>query len=148
MSDLVPVLPRQLVRAGFTVLPLSIVRAGEETSWRFVEFFTANIRNRNTRVAYARAVYQFFYWCEDAGVRLRDIRPPVVAAYIEYHQGSKPTVKQHLAAIRMLFDYLVTGGVLPMNPASSVRGPKHVVKRGKTPVLTAEAKHAGLLRLD
>ena len=66
MADLVPVLPRQLVRAGFNALPLSIARAGEETSWRFVEFFTASIRNRNTRVAYARAVYQFFLWCEDA----------------------------------------------------------------------------------
>ena len=49
-----------------------------------------------------------------------------------------PTVKQHLAAIRMLFDFLVTGQVIPMNPAASVRGPKHVVKRGKTPVLTAD----------
>jgi site-specific recombinase XerD len=148
MADLVPVLPRQLVLAGFTVLPLSIVRAGEEPSWRFVEFFTANIRNRNTRVAYARAVYQFFHWCEGAGVRLRDIKPPVVAAYIEYHQGSKPTVKQHLAAIRMLFDYLVTGGGLPMNPAGSVRGPKQVVKRGKTPVLTADQARQLLESID
>ena len=46
-----------------------------------------------------------------------------------------PTVKQHLAAIRMLFDWLVIGQVIPMNPAASVRGPKHVVKVGKTPVL-------------
>src|SRR5260370_7838496 len=49
-----------------------------------------------------------------------------------------PSVKQHLAAIRMLFDFLVTGQVVPMNPASSVRGPKHVVRRGKTPVLKAD----------
>jgi integrase/recombinase XerD len=47
-------------------------------------------------------------------------------------------VKQHLAAIRMLFDFLVTGQIIPMNPAASVRGPKYVVKRGKTPVLSAE----------
>jgi site-specific recombinase XerD len=38
----------------------------------------------------------------------------------------------------MLFDYLATGGVLPVNPAAAVRGPKHVVKKGKTPVLTAD----------
>ncbi len=61
-----------------------------------------------------------------------------VAAYIESHPGSAPTVKQHLAAIRMLFDWLVTGQVVPFNPAASVRGPKHVVKKGKTPVLSAE----------
>ncbi len=60
MADLMPVLPRQLVQAGFTVLPLSIVRAGDKTNGRFVKFFTAHIRNRNTRLAYARAVYQFF----------------------------------------------------------------------------------------
>lgn len=63
----------------------------------------------------------------------------LVAAYIEELQRSQsaPTVKQHLAAIRMLFDYLVVRQVIPMNPAASVRGPKYVIKRGKTPVLSA-----------
>jgi integrase len=61
-----------------------------------------------------------------------------VAAYIESHPGSDPTRKQHLAAIRMLFDWLVTGQVVQFNPASPVRGPRHVVKRGKTLVLSAE----------
>lgn len=67
------------------------------------------------------------------------ISPVAVAAYIESlsTKRSAPTVKQHLAAIRMLFDWLVTGHVVPINPASSVRGPRHVVKKGKTPVLTA-----------
>ena len=50
----------------------------------------------------------------------------------------KPTVEQHLAAIRMLFDWLVTGQVVATNPAHSVRGPKRVVKSGKTTVLTGE----------
>ena len=62
----------------------------------------------------------------------------MIAAYIENHPGAAPTVKQHLAAIRMLFDFLVIGQIVPMNPAASVRGPKHVVKRGKTPVLKAD----------
>ena len=64
----------------------------------------------------------------------------VVAAYIEQLSGAlaPASVKQHLAALRMLFDWLVVGQVLPFNPASSVRGPKHVVKTGKTPVLSAE----------
>jgi site-specific recombinase XerC len=67
-----------------------------------------------------------------------------VSLYIETLQATaaKPTVRQHLAAIRMLFDWLVVGQVLATNPAHSVRGPKHVVRRGKTPVLTAEeARH-------
>jgi site-specific recombinase XerD len=96
-----------------------------------------NIRNRNTRRAYARACSQFFAWCESRGLALTEIRPFDVAAYVEGLQnvGAAPSVKQELAAIRMLFDWLVVGQVIPTNPASAVRGPTHVVKTGKTPVL-------------
>ena len=82
-----------------------------------------------------------FFRVARRGIReLEQIRPVVIAGYIEELTGrqSAPTVKQHLAAIRMLFDWLVTGQVVPTNPASSVRGPKYVVKRGKTPVLKAD----------
>ncbi len=131
--------PRDLGRAGFDNLPAAVARAGDRAAWRFVEFFTATIRNRNTRAAYAQAIKQFFAWCEKHRVNtLAQINPVVVAAYIEQHQSMAPTVKQHLAAIRMLFDWLVTGQIVPVNPAASVRGPKHVVRRGKTPVLKAD----------
>ncbi len=132
--------PRNLARIGLDALPVVIAAAGERAGWRFIEFFTANIRNRNTREAYARAVAGFFHWCDARRVRLDAINPVLVAAYVEQLQGQKaaPSVKQHLAAIRMLFDWLVVGQILPANPASAVRGPKHVVKRGKTPVLTAD----------
>lgn len=75
---------------------------------------------------------------------MEQIEPIAVAAYIEELQQrySAPTVKQHLAAIRMLFDWLVTGHVVRINPAAPVRGPKHQVTKGKTPVLTPdEARH-------
>jgi site-specific recombinase XerD len=104
----------------------------------------ANIRNRNTRRAYWQAVEQFSRWCEHRQLSLSQLEPIVISAYIELlvAKYSSPTVKQHLAAIRMCLDWLVVGQVLPMNPAASVRGPKHVVKRGKTPVLTAaQARH-------
>src|SRR5262245_17185049 len=137
-SELIPIPRRDLARAGLLNLPAAICRAGESAAWRFIEFFTATIRNRNTRAAYAQAVLQFFSWCEQHRVRTRgQINPVVIAAYIENHPMSALTIKQHLAAIRMLFDFLVTGQVVPANPASSVRGPKHVVRRGKTPVLKA-----------
>ena len=138
-SELVPIPRRDLARAGMENLPAAIGRAGEAAAWRFIEFFAATIRNRNTRYAYAEAVSQFFAWCEKHRVyTLEQVKPIVVASYIENHQGAAPTVKQHLAAIRMLFDFLVTGQIVPTNPAASVRGPKHVVHRGKTPVLTAD----------
>jgi C-terminal domain on Strawberry notch homologue len=73
-----------------------------------------------------------------------------VAAYVEALQATaaRPTVKQHLAAIRMLFDWLVVGQVLAVNPAHAVRGPKYVVRRGKTPVLTEDQARRLLESID
>jgi len=149
--DLTTIGGRELSRAGFSRLPSLITRAGNSASWRFIEFFTANIRNKNTRAAYSQAIGQFFVWCDTHRVReLEQIRPVLIAGYIEELQNgrSAPTVKQHLAAVRMMFDWLVIGQVVPMNPASSVRGPKHVVKRGKTPVLKAEEARQLLDSID
>lgn len=93
----------------------------------------------------------FFEWCLARGYsELLQIEAMTVAAYIEQlgRSQSKPTVKQHLAAIRMLFDWLVVGQVLPGNPASSVRGPTHVVRRGKTPVLSTDEARKLLDSID
>ena len=121
-----------------------------ETEKRFWEFFTANIRNPNTRMAYLTAAYRFADWCEARGLTLDRVEPMVVAAYIEQltKTYTPATVKQHLAAIRMLFDWLVVGQIVSFNPASSVRGPKHVVKTGKTPVLTAGEARGLLDRIN
>jgi site-specific recombinase XerD len=118
--------------------------------WRYVEFFTANIRNPYTRRAYARACNRFSAWCEECGLTPAAIRPHDVATYIEQLQNevSAPSVKQQLAAVRMLFDWLVIGQVVPINPAAAVRGPKHVVKTGKTPVLDPAEARALLDSID
>ena len=133
---------------GAFSLPNLVSREGAKAEERFIEFFTATIRNKNTRLAYARAVGDFLLWCEKKKLSLSSIRPIHVAAYIEVHQGSPQTRKQHLAAIRSLFDYLVTGHVLESNPAHSVRGPKYVVKKGKTPVLSAKQTRRLLDNID
>lgn len=125
-------------------LPSLIRTAGPNACNRFIEFFTAHIRNRGTRQVYARAVARFCDWCERQQIQLYQVSPFIVAGYIEQLSGEvqAPTVKLHLSAIRMLFDYLVVGQIMPFNPAASVRGPKYVVKKGKTPVLTAqETRH-------
>jgi site-specific recombinase XerD len=135
---------------GSVVLP-ALFAPTADASKRFIEFFTANIRNPNTRKAYAWAVGEFATWCEANGLTgLSDIEPVHVAAYIEiqWQRLSAPSVKQHLAAIRMLFDWLVVGQVLATNPASSVRGPKHSVRKGKTPVLAADEARALLDSID
>lgn len=133
------------------LLPALVADAGQQAARRFLEFFVATIRNANTREAYYRACCRFFAWCERHQLGdLASIEPIHVAAYIEAlgRDFEKPTVKQHLAAIRMLFDWLVTGQVVAMNPATSVRGPKHVIKRGKTTVLTADQARKLLDSID
>jgi site-specific recombinase XerD len=132
-------------------LPALITNAGEKAAWRFLEFFTVNIRNANTRAAYGRASGAFLNWCTARGItELSQIQPIHVAAYIEdlQHQAAAPTVKQHLACIRMLFDWLVTGQIIPSNPAHAVRGPRYSVSKGATPVLSSEEARHLLRNMD
>lgn len=138
VTDLLPYRPPVTV-AGLA-LPALFAGGGERDAIRVAEFFAAQIRNPNTRRAYLRAVNDFSRFCEERGLlELVDVEPLHVAAWVEVQllSYSKPSVKQQLAAVRMLFDWLVVGQVVRMNPASSVRGPKHPVRRGKTPVLDA-----------
>lgn len=134
--------PRAL--AGLAAKPPAVFLRNQKAAERLFSFFTANIRNKNTRRAYYKAACRFSDWCEGRGLLdLAGVKPPHVAAYIEMlglsaPDGSglsKPTVKQHLAALRMLFDWLVVGHVLDHNPAHAVRGPKYSQKKGRTPVL-------------
>ena len=127
-------------RGPAAAVPAVIAELGEEQAKRFATFFTDNIRNRNTREAYYRAARQFFAWCECRELGFAQIESWHVAGYVEElgERLSKPSVKQHLAAIRMLFDWLVVGQVCPTNPAAAVRGPKHSVRKGKTPILSEE----------
>ena len=120
--------------------PALVAAADAKARTRFLEFFAAWIRNPNTRRAYSRAAREFLSWCDGAGVpSLVAIAPLHVATWIEAQTRradfSAPSVKQQLAALRHLFDWMVTGQIMPTNPAAAVRGPRHIVRRGKTPVL-------------
>src|SRR4030081_2403369 len=129
-------------------LPQIVLDAGPAAVERFLEFFAAQLANDQTREAYGRAAGQFLAWCEARGLRLRALAPLHLAAYIRTHRGSVPTVKQHLAAIRVLCDWLVVSQILPANPAAAVRGPKHVVTTGSTPVLSAAETRTLLDAID
>ena len=132
-------------------LPALVAAAGERAGIRFLEFFAATIRNPHTRRAYGHAVGGFLAWCADAGVpSIAAVQPLHVAAWIELQtrKHSAPTAKLRLAALRHLFDWLVVGQVVPVNPAASVRGPAHQVKTGRTPVLEAGEARALLDRID
>ena len=127
------------------------VHADAQAAQRVLEFFTAQINNDHTRRAYLNATRRFAAWCDARGLHeLAAVQPFHVAAFVKELQGTfaPPTVKQHLAALRMLFDWLVTGHVMEVNPAHAVRGPKYVVKKGKTPVLAADEARALLDAID
>ena len=139
-----------VIPAGATV-PALVKAAGDRAGIRFLEFFASAIRNPHTRRAYARAAGDFLAWCAGAGVTsITAVQPLHVAAWIELQTQShaSPTVKQRLAAIRHLFDWLVTGQIVPHNPAASVRGPSHTVKKGRTPVLDASEARQLLDSID
>lgn len=145
MNQLVP-----LLSPAFA-LPALVASADERAQLRFLEFFAVTIRNPHTRRAYARAAGEFLAWCEARGVAsLAGVQPLHVAAWIEQlgRELSPPSVKQQLAGVRHLFDWLVTGQVVPVNPAASVRGPAHSVRRGKTPVLDPKEARALLDAID
>src|SRR5271163_3619330 len=138
--------------AGGTVVPRIVAAAGDGAARRFLEFFAVTIEHPNTHAAYFHACRRFFAWCEarEDIDEIADIEPMHVAAYIRAlgKDFEKPTVKQHLAAIPMLFDWLVVGQIVATNPAHAVRGPKHVVKTGKTTVLTSEQARELLGSID
>jgi site-specific recombinase XerD len=128
------------VRTTGTSLP-SVFTARLDARTRMRDFFSSHIRNPNTRRAYREAVRQFSSFCAEHGiVDLAQVEPVHVAAFVEAQLKlhSRPTVKLRLAALRMLFDWMVVGQILPVNPAHAVRGPKHSQRRGKTPVLQAD----------
>jgi integrase/recombinase XerD len=133
-------------------VPEMVANAGNRASKRFLDFFAASIGNDNTRLAYYRAVCNFFVWLEQHGIgELVDIEPFHVAAYIKALKVSDPgkrAVKEvdpdtgglglQARGTTAVSDRFIVGQVLAINPAHAVRGPKHVINRGKTPVLTEE----------
>ncbi|HKM72809.1 MAG TPA: site-specific integrase [Stellaceae bacterium] len=119
MSQLVPI-------PASPTLPALVAAAGERAGMRFLEFFAGNIQNPHTRRAYYRAAEEFLAWCASVGVpSMGAVQPVHVATWIEAatRELAAASVKQRLAAIRHMFDWFVTGQVVPVNPAASVRGP-------------------------
>lgn len=124
--------------------------AGPHGAKRTFEFLAASIRNANTRRAYHQAAVRFMHWCTARDLLLQSVESIHVAAYVEELGGalSVPSVKQHLAALRHWFDWLVTGRVIDLNPAAAVRGPRYVQGAGKTPVLEREQARLLLDSID
>ncbi|MGO9921973.1 MAG: site-specific integrase [Isosphaeraceae bacterium] len=126
-----------LATASGFVLPAVIADQGHKAAERYFTFFTDQIPNANTRAAYYRNAMRFFAWTEAQCLNLAATKSYRVSAYLAELAASHstPSVKQRLATLRMLFDWLITGQTIKVNPAAAVRAAKHVVQKGKTPVL-------------
>ena len=149
-------LPKEVLAAlprGLEV-PAAVSDLGTDAVERFLEFFALTLKTKNTKLAYSQASKQFFRWCTEPPRRLRsvgDIRPLNAAAYVTHLVESKeelPTVKQHVSALRKLFDWLVTGHFIDTNPFTSVETPSYSVQDGKTPILTPEDTRRLLNSID
>jgi integrase/recombinase XerC len=117
-------------------LPDIIQRAGPHV----VNFFAAELVNRNTRRAYVRACVRFLEWMEAHALPLETVQPSHVTAWLDAmkHDLAMTSVKQQLAALRMLFDHLVSRGMLDANPAARVAGPSFNASSNDAGVLDAE----------
>ena len=96
------------------VFPVALLTPAPTAARRVLEFFTAQITNDHTRKAYLNAARRFAGWCDEHGIgQLVGVQPVHVVAFIKQLQAGfePPTVKQHMAALRMLFDWLVTSCV-------------------------------------
>ena len=149
--DVVPVKASRLPTRKVTFVPQTLASQGKKAQKRFVTFFTDRIRNPNTRTAYHRNACEFFEWCERRGLAFPDVESFHIAAYIEelLAQGkAKRTVKQVLASIRKLYDWLIVGQICSINPAQAVEGPTVSAKKGTTPYLDEDTATQFLSSVD
>jgi integrase/recombinase XerD len=118
--------------------PAIVTETGKAAAFAYAEFFGAEIESAHTYRAYRHAVDRLLAWCAARRVSLTEISPALLGEYVRKLSGSKPTKKLHLSAVRRFFDQLVLRHVIVLNPAASVRAPKHSVVEGKTPALSVE----------
>lgn len=148
-QELLPIVKdRSLTDAGESGLPAIIADVGAAGRFAWDEFFRGRLRNSHTRIAYGHAVQKFLAWCEEKGIALPRVTPGMVGEYFDQHPGSIPTKKQHLAAIKGLFDALVVRHAVVLNPAASVRLERYQVIEGKTPEITVGQARTLLSSID
>ncbi|MBA4066209.1 MAG: integrase [Isosphaera sp.] len=148
-TTLLPALrPHRLPAGRSPTAPPLVTAAGPAAAYAWEEFLTRHARNPETRRSYTRAVRRFLAWCGDRDIPLAEVRPLHVSDYLDSLPVAPPSKKLHLAALRALFDALVTRHAVPVNPAASVRGERHSALEGKTPEITIEQAKRLLASVD
>ena len=120
--------------AAFDLIEGTSESTRAKTSETFLELLGARVRNPNTRSAYQVAWRSFLAFCSARQLELESVKAYHVGAWLDQHPGSRSTQRQHLAAVRLLFDSLMMRGVVEYNPAARARPPRLVRESSHTPV--------------
>ena len=118
----------------FDLLAGTSESARAKTAETFFELLGARVRNPNTRSAHRVAWRSFLAFCSARGHELESVKAYHVGSWLDQHPGSRSTQRQHLAAVRLLFDSLMMRGVVEYNPAARARPPRLVRESSQTPV--------------
>jgi Phage integrase, N-terminal SAM-like domain len=124
----------QKVLLPFDLLEGTSESARAKTAETFLELLGARVRNPNTRSAYRVAWRSFLAFCSARQLELESVKAYHVGSWLDQHPGSRSTQRQHLAAVRLLFDSLLMRGIVEYNPAARARPPRLVRESSQTPV--------------
>ena len=110
--------------AAANSIPGSSESKRAKTAETFLNILEGQIRNTNTRTAYKVAWRSFFQFCSEYKLELDRVKPYHFGLWLKRHTGSVATQRQHLAAVRLLFDHLLEKGVVDLNPAARAKPPR------------------------
>jgi len=125
---------REILIESTDLLPATSESNRDKTAETFLELLGARVRNPNTRSAYRVAWRAFLTFCSERQLELEAVKAYHVGAWLDRHTGSRSTQRQHLAAVRLLFDHLIMRGVVEYNPAARAKPPRLVRETSHTPV--------------
>ena len=144
--------PTEIIPSAVVHLPMALPDRSNVVE-AFENFFQGELRNANTRRAYEASAEEFLrhVFARAGIIRLGDIKPYHISAWLDGMTAngmSAPTVKQRLAGLGSLFDSLVRQHIMIRNPAEFVQGPSHIVRKGKSPVLTGDEMAQFIAAID
>ena len=141
---------KEVVLAATELIPSSAESKRQKTRKTLLNIIEGRIQNPNTRRAYKNAWKKFFEFCSEYKLALDRLEPFHLGMFLRRHLGGVATQRQHLSAIRLLFDELLEQGVVELNPAARTKPPRLQRESSHTPVFEAAEIKAflGAIKLE
>jgi integrase/recombinase XerD len=125
-------------------IPASSNSKRQKMAETLLNVLEGRIANLNTRQAYKVAWLKFFSFCSEFGLELDRVKPYHFELWRKRHKGGVATQRQHLAAIRLLFDKLLENGLIEVNPAARAKVPRLKRRASHTTIFEEEEVKAFL----